>query len=178
MFKLGDKAAVDSSQGPAVLCVYNLIGRNGQERLDGKHKSLSQDQGLPFIDARNRWCLMEPSTNPVAVQIANHPESVPSGASLYCASNIAQSRPGLCCRHRVRLGEPCRIEEPLRDWPNLADGDTHASVGEVAVQLDRDIEVYEVACAQLPRERGNTMSRLVIHTDARGAGEPIRDDGR
>ena len=149
VLELRNQAAVGGAQGPAVGVVDDGTRRDGQERLDGEHEAFVQELSVATVDARHRRWLVQAPSDPVAVELVDDTEPVASGAPLHGTPHVAEPRPGLRRLHGIGLGAPGRLEKPGGERSHLADRHADTRIREVAVEFGRDVEVDEVAAAQV-----------------------------
>src|ERR1700677_2224809 len=120
---------------------------------------------------------MESPPDAVAVEILDDAKPVTACSPLDRPTEITQSSAWLSGVHGIALSMLGGLEQSGGHRGDLADGNTDACVGEVAVQLGRHVKVDEVAVAELALERRNAMGRFVIDTDTRRAWKLVGDTG-
>ena len=90
---------------------------------------------------------MESPPDAVAVEILDDAKPVAACSPLDRPTDITESSAWLSGVHGVALSILCCLEQSGGHRGDLADGNADASVREVAVQLGRHVEVYEVTVA-------------------------------
>src|SRR5690606_31486631 len=108
----------------------------------------------------------------VAAEIAQYVESVALHLRLHLASHHREPlsgshRPKTAVERRLGTAHQALPELRHRRHPHRDGG-----VGEVAIELDGDVEGHEVALLQATRPR-HPMHRLVVYADAGGPGEIV-----
>jgi hypothetical protein len=92
---------------------------------------------------------MEPSPDAVAIEVLDHTKPVLTRSPLDCSAQVAESSTGLSSVHGVTLREPCRLQEVGCNRRDIAHRNTDSGVGEVAIQLGRDVKIHQVAVTKL-----------------------------
>ena len=132
-----------------------------------------QDHSLMIVETRYRRILVKSSADAVSVEIADHTETVTTRAGLNRLADIAKSVARLSREHRISLSVSSCVQEALRYRRNNSNGSTHPSIGKISIEFNRNVDVDQIALAQMARERWNAMSGLVIDADTRGSGKVV-----
>src|SRR5688500_9521108 len=90
-------------------------------------------------------------------------------SATYIAHRCASSR----LEHAVFESETCRSQQRGSLCGYRSDRKTRASIGPIAIELCRNIDVDEVTFAQHTCRRRDAMSKLIVDADACGAWESI-----
>ena len=121
---------------------------------------------------------MKASTNSVTVEIRDHTKTMAACSLLDRSSQVTQASSRLGGVHCITLSKSCRVQQPGCHPRHSSDGNTHAGIREETIQLSRNVEIDQVAIAELPLEGWNAMGGFVIHADAGRPREPVRDARR
>jgi hypothetical protein len=90
---------------------------------------------------------MESPPDAVAIEILDDAKSVTACSLLDRPTKITEPSAWLSGAHSIALSKLGGLEQSGGHKGDLADGDADSCVREVAVQLGRDVKVYEVAIA-------------------------------
>jgi hypothetical protein len=167
VLELSHETAVVSAQRPTIGVIDNKVGGHGQKRFHGENHSFVHDHPLTVVETWYGGVFVKAPSNPVPVEIPNNSKTVSTGMGLDRLADISKSVAALCRGHRVPLGDPRCFQEALRDRGNHSDGSTHTGVGKISVEFSGDIDINEIAFAQMTSEGRNTVSGFVVDTDAR-----------
>lgn len=126
-----------------------------------------------IIEVWYRGLFVKSTADAVPIEISNHTKAVATSVGLNRLADVAKSVARSCCGHRVALSEPSCVQETLSVRRNNPDGSTRTGIREIPVELRGYVDIDEVALAKMACEGWNTMSGLVIDTDARGSGKVV-----
>src|ERR1700729_2118333 len=108
---------------------------------------------------------MEAPPYSVTTEVLDHAKPVPARSALDGSTEVTESGAWLSCVHGVTLRKPGRLQEPGGKRGRLAHCQADPGIGEVAVQLCRNVNVHEVAGMELAGQRRDTVGSFVVHAD-------------
>ena len=173
---VGGVGAVGGDDGPAVRGAEDVARPGGDHRLDGHDQALVQPRTRALVGVVvDGGRLVQAAPDAVAGELAQDAEPARLGDALHRSPDVAQPRAGRRRGHAARQGGPRRGDQALVGAGDRLDGDRRRGVAEVAVELDRDVELDQVAGLDPARAR-DPVDRLVADADADRAREAVGDD--
>src|SRR5579872_6948085 len=175
MFVMRGECAVRGAEGPAIAILDHPRWARSDHGLERDHESRREHAaGGRVAKVRHRRALVDASSNAVAAQLPHHGEAVPLHLAFDGAAELGERGAGAGGAERRCEGLTRAPLQRARRAVRRRDENGDGGIGDVAIELERHIELDDIAAAEHARA-GNAVHDLIVHADAGESWKVVRE---